>query len=639
MPSSPAHQLPLASDSGDSIRLEALDLQNEIMGADSLMPKESDSSDSMLLGTIQPPSFSPLAAARAVVSPKRRAEALKVEGPLTPPMFSTSPMKKLKSLSFSATVDEYISYEPWGQDKASGGDITSDGLELLTELEPLAEKARNFVKNERLSGADTTARVDVPDLDVTPPVAPWFEYSQRKRGKQKPNETELEAQTQFLRRIKREDLKSVASWHGMSIPEREMQWSFLTTKLTTLELKETLHGESEMRRILDEAKSGDVATSSAQVWKRGGLRILEEDEEDELEPELDEDSQDIEVLVRKRKLEIEEETAEKQTKLKGAQHPPGASLPKNILDVHHQMSQEWSLRPECMQTTKKQGNELIFSGFSAASALHRFLQTRGKAVQSMKPDIVEKPILSNRTRPADSPDGWNTSRKVEHREREPHEASCRDEDETIPTRPLHSLPDIPIELKPCSFIISSKFLQQRSLLRQIEQLYPSADMVYRDYALPHSPANEADIVISPSTGLVTFSLQQAKQRALPGQPEKSLIKERMVSLQSRYERLIVIVSEQLSRDMEELGSSRPEDPRDKEALEAIETFAAKMEGEILVKYIPGGEKALVRSMVIEMGKYGLPHGSADIGDIMPIAQETTVSTATILASTTPNFLC
>ena len=94
-----------------------------------------------------------------------------------------------------------------------------------------------------------------------------------------------------------------------------------------------------------------------------------------------------------------------------------------------------------------------------------------------------------------------------------------------------------------------------------------------------------------------------------------------------------MISEQLSREMEELGSGRPEDPRDKEILKAIEKFAAQMDGEILVKYIPGGEKALARSMVIEMGKYGLPYGSADIGDIKLTAQETTVSTATVLAST------
>jgi len=147
-------------------------------------------------------------------------------------------------------------------------------------------------------------------------------------------------------------------------------------------------------------------------------------------------------------------------------------------------------------------------------------------------------------------------------------------------------------------------------------------MVYRDYTLPHSAAKEAEIILSPSTGLIFTTLQQVKQRALPGQPERSPVKERMLKLQLRYERLVVLVSEGLSREMEELGSSRPDDPRDSEALKAFDMFASKLEGEVLVRYVRGGEQALARATVVEMANYGLPYGSADIGDIKPVAQET-----------------
>ena len=163
-------------------------------------------------------------------------------------------------------------------------------------------------------------------------------------------------------------------------------------------------------------------------------------------------------------------------------------------------------------------------------------------------------------------------------------------------------------------------------MKQIEQLYATAEMVYRDYALPYSPTDEADIILSPSTGLILTTLQQIKQRPLPGQPNRFPVKERMQALQLRYERLVVVVGEGLSHEMESQGSSRPDDPRDKDALTRLEGFANQLEGEALIKYVRGGEKALARSIVIEMAQYGLQHGSRDIGKIKPLAVETTVST-------------
>lgn len=162
-------------------------------------------------------------------------------------------------------------------------------------------------------------------------------------------------------------------------------------------------------------------------------------------------------------------------------------------------------------------------------------------------------------------------------------------------------------------------------MKQIEQLYERAEIVYRDYDRPHTPAKEADIVLSPSTGLILTTLQQIKQQPLPGQPDHSPVKERMNTLQIRYERLLVIVSEGLSTEMESHGSSRPDDARDQEALARFNNFAERLEGEVVVKYIPGGERALARSIIVEMAKYGLPHGSKDIGDIKLMAAETTVS--------------
>jgi hypothetical protein len=638
------------------------------------MRKDSDSSDSMLLDITHPLQFSPLFEARTMPILKRRAEDLKVEGPLTPPMFSTSPMKKLKSVSFADTLHSYIPDKPWDQDKSDDDDlddeITSvDFDEFFSDIKPMAEQARRRVEHEQLSHADTTARVDIPEVDFSPPMAPWNEYSQRKDGKCRPGDTELQAQTKFLLRIKREDMKTATSWHGISALERQLPWGILTTKASSIILEENLHGESEMNKILTEVTTGNIATSSAQVWKREGLRILDEEEdEEEIEREEDEERRDMEALIRKRKLDLEEEAAEKHRRRTISQQTPRTQIrpSEQTQESHHwgegtpsqqppprvrtktydqdlRRPQVPASRHKSLHAPKTTPTELMFGGFSASTALHKFMETRGKppeptsAGTSKAPAHDQRSQQKVRTLPVRSRGSSydQAATAAQHARGQPQVPVRRQEQPPL-VKSLPTLLAVPNNLAPCSFILSSTFLQQRGLLKQIEQLYPAAEMVYRDYSLPHSAAKEADILLSPSTGLIFTTLQQVKQRALPGQPDRSPWKERMFALQSRYERLVVVVSEGLSREMEDLGSSRPDDPRDKEALTAFERFAAHLEGEVLVNYVRGGEQALARATVVHMAEYGLPHGSADIDDIKPMVEETTVSTSNYTLSVLSN---
>lgn len=622
------------------------------MDADSLPRLHSDNSDSMLLEITNPPPFSPLSVYNDPPMLKRSAEHLKVEGPLTPPMFSTSPMKKIKSVSFSEILAEYIPTMKLADSSDDGGGSSvnfDDYDDLLREIEPLATQARRSIENEQLSGADTTARVDIPDLDFSLPVAPWAEYSQSRANRRKLNETELDAQSTLIKRIKREDLKNATSWHGVSALERELRWSIFTTQVSPVNLEEKLHGEMEWDNLLAELNAGDIATSSSLIWKRDGLRLLDEEEEEEQEIELEEEllesekaeeQRDIEALIRKRRLEMEddsEEQARKRTALRSdfraqgqkkqdtlASHHWRDTSPTRTRDSQYNQAkpQASNSRQKTMPPPKETGDELMFGGFSASTALHKFMETRGKpmaasiAAQTQQSSMIANPQMLH-TLPV--------------RSREPSQ-----EVSTI-AAPVTSHPAIkkyvhpialPKHLPPCSFIVSSILLHRRSLLKQIEHLYPSAEIIYRDYTLPHSASDEADMILSPSTGLIFTTLQQVKQRALPGQPDRSLLKERMLALQFRYERLLVMVSEGLTREMEERGSPRPTDSRDEDAIAQFEAFAANLEGTLLVEFVKGGEQGFARSLVLKMAEFGLPHGSVDIGDIKPLAVETSVSPPT-----------
>ena len=127
-------------------------------------------------------------------------------------------------------------------------------------------------------------------------------------------------------------------------------------------------------------------------------------------------------------------------------------------------------------------------------------------------------------------------------------------------------PEYAVPTTPSSFVVSSRFLQDRKLAQEIETLYPAAVLIERDFQLhlqssPHStqaeepelhPAwsmdSEADLILSPSTGLVITTFQKIKQRALPGHKTNSAIREQIVKASPRYEKLIVLVTSSCSLD-------------------------------------------------------------------------------------------
>lgn len=578
----------------------------------------------------------------------RKAQDFKVEAPLTPPMFSELPSKNFKSVTFS-DIHKYIPVLPSPYGHAD--EILSQGDDFAAfyeQVKPLTEAANRMIENERLSEADTTKRVEVPDLDFTPPSAPWDEY-RCKVGSNATDGMRLDAQMKFLLQVKRSHIGVMGTWHGLSKLNRELPLAPFATHTAKITINEKLHGDVDANKFLQQLNSEDIATSSTDLWKRDGLRILEdsEDDEDELEPLGLEDDTDMMALVKKRKLEIDEtisdslfkrlitntESLEKneapginiavqQVRFRGdeiqpsqvAVLPPTRPLKKAYTDVS---------RDTVSQKENESDRGLMFGGrFFASSALENFMTLHGMASAGLG---TAKHTQSTPDGPRSASREGNVQPKRNAVDHSLRSTQAENEPSVQPQTALLQLPPVPNDLLPCSFILSSDVLQRQSLVRLIQKLYPNMDLVSRDFDVPLSPSKEADILLSPSTGLMIATLQQIKQRALPGQPDMSPIRDRILSLQWRYERLVVIVSEGLRQEMEQQGSSRPIDPRDKEAIGQLERFTYGIEGEVIVKYVQGGEQALARSIVVEMAEYGLPHGSKDIGDIRPLPDQTTVS--------------
>jgi hypothetical protein len=135
-------------------------------------------------------------------------------------------------------------------------------------------------------------------------------------------------------------------------------------------------------------------------------------------------------------------------------------------------------------------------------------------------------------------------------------------------------------------------------------------MIPQDRDDPHKLTRgdiEADLTISASTGLMLTTLQKIKQKPLPGQEKPFCgVKERIVDVAPRYDCLIVLVSEggnEGNNDKASMAeSSNFEQPlivqglddRDAAALsELIRLNESQPPTEIIVRYIPGGQPALV----------------------------------------------
>ena len=633
------------------------------MDTDTLTGPDFDGDDFVLLDTIGATDDDPMTCHNTSPRVKRKTSDLKVEGPLTPQMFSESPTKKLKIVAFAETLVEYIPTTSYNDsnggefDNASGiegndnVDLPSnfeDGNDILTEeddyaffkiIEPAAEDANWQIENEKLLEADTTRRMDVPHVDFRLPTAPWEEFTGANAS-----EGNINAQNRFIEWVKRNQMRFVTSWHGVSELERRLPLGPFSYTSSKFSIEEKLHGEDVVKQMLSSINDEGIATSSTDMWKRSGLRILEdeEDQDDILSGDEQEKGKenDIRSLINKRMIELQEEATDIQI---SAHRPTGLRKgADNKHYPHHQgqtlISAHWNnkSKSQCANEmasavdhqrkpihTRDSDTSLMFGGkFSATSALDKFMALNGKGTLSM-PASQGNPILKSQPgRQLASP--VRPTHQL-HKHKNPT-ANQGVQSGLTTSRPSLDLPTVPAELPSCSFVISSAFLQRRSLAKQIQSLYPDAEFVSRDFDLRYEDCKEADLIISPSTGLIVTTIQQLKQRALPGQPACSPMKDRISALQAIYERLIILVSEGLSKEWEGQSGSRCLDNRDQEALDDYKKFASQLEGEILVRYAPGGEQILARTAVNLMAEYGLPHGSQDIGDIKLLTDQTTVRT-------------
>ncbi|KAF2428286.1 hypothetical protein EJ08DRAFT_592225 [Tothia fuscella] len=609
-PSMIASELPLLSDQTDSTLAEAQALDDLITKQDSIYPPEASSEPSTLLNSsdLLVRLCSPLRSIFDSSSPlparKRKPSDSKVEVPLLPIETSPIPSKKLKTVSFPEMLHEYIPEPPRVTDSVNALSSEESLQAFFDEvIQPFADEVDRELEREKLQEADSLLRVDVPVLDFSTPKAPWSVFTRNAKGKHPDTQTELMAQQRLLVEVQKIGFGELTRWEGLSKFDRLVEsWTPCPLVKADVALNEIIDDAKYLAVIMEDMSLEDVVISDSLTWKPQGLRILDEvdESEEELEPAETEERAFSPVVftTKKRRLEVSDLEPFQNKRVESDKRPVShTSLPVRSREGPGPL-QRSAPAMETVKTrvepVKSSTSQTGFEKFSASAALSSFMQTMGK-VPMIKVQRADKGNGITIPVPTQGMIATGANAPLEAPDLAPNQV-----------RDFYAGPPIPADLPPRSFILpTSQIRNYRSLTKAVARLYKHATYVERDFdSTPE--AMEANILISPATGIALTTLQKLHQRPLPGQETKiEGLKQRLSELGTRYERVILYVADSFAPQAE-VGMTRELDQRDRAVLAEYNNFGAALVAEIQIVYVAGGEESLAKWIVTAMIQHGSP---------------------------------
>ena len=625
VPSSETGHLDLLSDTTSPTREEIRHVEQVVFANDRILPvkKQVDgtiqSSDPTLLDTQSLGDiYSPLKGVKDPPSSppsfRERPKDLKVEVPLSPPHSDEPPPWKRKSVSFTEALPELIPQLPLPISMSES--TSSDEIREFFEktIKPVAIKAERAIEQEQLQEADTTLRVPVPIMDFSLPIAPWKAKS---NGPKFGNEDEALKKT--LTEMKSLHF-SKHSWPRNAQAEREMKWAPFPVALGKVDVQESITDNGSIDDYVLPPERVDVTTLT---WKPDGLRMfdeLAESDEEELEEGDFPEEKDIDSLIRKRKLELEAEDIVSPS----SENDPGVAKAgprgKQNADTGVAKAQTMVSKPTRETSSNHTDQQKSFTNsFSAMGAVEDFMNVRKGRMNRRKVTsdhhFAKQPQVSQPSEPA-----------ALHPNKRASQISLP---EPAQRNFSFQAPKLSISPFPQFFIVSASFLGNRGLSRQVQCLYPSAEFIERDFTLHHQEqlrarlqmkantqtvnvgtiADEADMLLSPSTGLIWTTLQKIKQRSLPGQEARSAVQERILHTSPRYEKLVVLISQDQSNCYPSGRTSigiQSLDDNDCHALAEFTGFCTTLPDEVQTIFVAGGEEDLAKWVVATMVKHSVP---------------------------------
>ncbi|KUJ16251.1 uncharacterized protein LY89DRAFT_617358 [Mollisia scopiformis] len=513
-----------------------------------------------------------------------KRDDLKLEELMTP---SKSDISFPKSVRFNDVIEEML-LDPYSRSPSN------DSVQKLMDetLGDALRQANQRAEQEKLVAADVNARVDVPIMDFSKPDPPWKDFEGI------PNQaTLMSRQMSFIRDVIGQRLPKLLHAGHKDI---NLKWSPFPASLAKIAVEEHFpDDDNNLQTFWKDMESGEIIDSSSLTWKPEGLRILKDDEDDE---EIEcgtfrtDTPRDLSSLVKKRKLELQEENEAREEIGRKKVAPAAQDLP-----ITRQLAKDMGNSKDGRHEKSRSGGgaelgSLFGDAFSAENCLDNFLEVRG----SKKAKLTDSSYFG--TKPDKAQSAPAPQRTITPQLNTTPLALRNSPVAKAPPLPAPSLPEVPPST---SIVVSSTLLKHRSLIKYLERLLPALNIIERDFIAHNTTAwlpgsvtlspvkspldSEADLIVSPSTGIVITTLQKIKQKPLPGQKSKPAIRDRLEKVSGRYEKLIVLITEGRI-DETTLGL----DESDCLAYSEFAGFAAGFETSITVLFVAGGEETLTK---------------------------------------------
>lgn len=222
--------------------------------------------------------------------------------------------------------------------------------------------------------------------------------------------------------------------------------------------------------------------------------------------------------------------------------------------------------------------------------LHNFMELKG----------IKRPRLDTR-----SSEACQTARKLPSKFI--NEESSTDAARELPTTTAGGMvpakfPKFEIPSVMACFIVSVDL--PRSILRQLEHVWSPESLLDTDFsehiAVPRPSESaqcnqttselslEADVSLSPITGIIVTNILKVRQRPLPGSQSQTPLRDRVQKVSQKYETLLVLVSE--SHPSGEFSGALA--PSDIAAYADFVSFTVALDGDINVQLVPGAEQTM-----------------------------------------------
>ncbi|KAI0008510.1 hypothetical protein F4779DRAFT_641617 [Xylariaceae sp. FL0662B] len=571
VPDEQACQVPILSDPSTLLEADIDAAEAGVLGQDS-------SQDDSLPQHTDILSVSPLVEA-PLLSPKLPGiDVVRVEGPLTP-LDSLSPFK-------GVDMDSVLTMEQMDLSSANSNKDPNMGAsdELLTMMEENATSVMRCIEQENLQAADALARVDIPIMDFAISEPEWVRAP-------------LHAASQFSWLWKTYNMSNLSPWPRNSEAERrELCWCPVPSSAAQISITESVEDDENPKAYIELPNSINVPTSADYVWKQPGLAILREIEVEEIDSEpvpVQPEDKSLESLLRKRRLEINNTDLDPTRSLSRSPSPVDlVQLPESTPAVsnqvpHNESNQIPSLLVGCNEPS---ATSTLLSNYIEFRTSKRQKNTRSSFF----------PVSTDCLAQADA---MRVAKRNENSNREKASLALETKPEQIPAS-LAPCPPLNPPFAPIKII--KALALPRAIFSRLEKLYANAEIIERDFdrwntstqdrnSVSRSPAAsplaaEADVIVSPATGIVVTTLLKAIQKPLPGHKGQAAIRERIHAVSQRYERLIVLVSE---------GNGVDERVRDLTASDCagyadFAGFVRGLDADAQAYYVGGGADTLAR---------------------------------------------